>query len=75
MHAGMNAQSGNYSLQAAGFYIEDGKIVKPVSLITVSGNLIEDFNKVIAVASDAKLTYQAIEAPSILIRALSISGK
>ena len=75
MHAGMVAQSSNYALQAAGFYIEDGKIVKPVSLITVSGNLIEDFNKVIAVASDAKLTYQAIEAPSILIRALSISGK
>ena len=55
--------------------IENGKIVSPVSLVTVAGNLIEDFNKVLAVSSDVKVTNEGVEAPLVLIKNLSISGK
>lgn len=74
---GMNPQTGNYSLQAGGFLIEDGKISKPVTLITVAGNILADFGKIIGVADDMKLTdfYVGMECPSIAIRKLAVSGK
>ena len=72
---GYNTQSGDYSLQASGYLIENGKLSKPVTLITVAGNVPKDFGKIIAVGSDVKLMTSAIQTPSIAIRKLSISGK
>lgn len=72
---GLNAQSGAYSLQAGGFLIENGKLSRPVSLITVAGNIMTDFNDVIAVGNDEKTTYYGIKTPSIAIGSLSVSGK
>lgn len=72
---GYNTQSGDYSLQASGFEIVDGKIGKPVTLITVAGNVLKDFSKVIAVGSDSKLNFNSVSCPSIALRKLSISGK
>lgn len=74
-HAGLNAQSGDYSLQAEGFLIEDGKITKPVSLFTVAGNLLKDFNKIIAVGNDSKTLPSGFSTPSIAIRKVVVSGK
>ena len=39
MHSGLNATSGDFSLPAKGFFIEDGKKVRPVNQIVLSGNL------------------------------------
>ncbi|MCM1367946.1 MAG: TldD/PmbA family protein [Roseburia sp.] len=72
---GINEQSGNYSLQASGYVIENGKQGRPVSLITVAGNIITDFADIAAVGSDSKLTYYGVKAPSLVINELSISGK
>jgi len=74
LHCGLNAQSGDYSLQAEGYLIEDGKIGKPVTLITVAGNLLKDFNKVICVGSDVKVTSDGMSTPSIAVRKLVVSG-
>ena len=71
---GYNTQSGDYSLQANGYLIENGKITKPVTLITVAGNVLKDFGKIIAVGSDVKLLTGAIQTPSIAIKKLSVSG-
>ena len=71
---GLNEQSGDYSLQAEGYLIEDGKITRPVTLITVAGNLLKDFNKIICVGSDIKITSEAVATPSIAVRKLSVSG-
>lgn len=71
---GLNPSSGDYSLQAAGYVIKNGKLATPVSLITVAGNIMTDFADVVAVGSDSKLTYYGIETPSIIIGSLSISG-
>ena len=48
---------------------------RPVSLITVAGNIMTDFNDVIAVGNDEKTTYHGIKTPSIAIGSLSVSGK
>ncbi len=74
LHSGYNVQSGDFSLQAEGFLIEDGKISKPVTLITVAGNVLKDFNRVICVGSDLTVTHQGMATPSIAVRKLSVSG-
>lgn len=71
---GIDAQSGNYSLQASGYVIENGKISKPISLMTVAGNILTDFADIVAVGNDSKLTYYGVKTPSIAIGSLAISG-
>lgn len=75
LHAGLNPQSGNFSLQAEGFMIRDGKIAEPLSLITVAGNLLDLFLSVRDVANNSELQLSGITAPSLLIKSLAISGK
>ena len=75
MHAGMNPKSGNFSLQAQGFMIRDGKIAEPLSLITVAGNLVETFMSVKDIANDSEFQLNGLESPSIFIKKLAISGK
>ena len=75
MHAGMNPKSGNFSLQAQGFMIRNGKIAEPLSLITVAGNLTETFMSVKDIANDSEFQLNGLESPSILIKKLAISGK
>lgn len=76
LHAGMNARSGNFSLQTQGFMIRDGKIAEPLALITVSGNLLEMFNNIKDIGSNAKFLVQGrASCPSFSIKKLFISGK
>lgn len=74
-HAGTSAVSGDFSLQASGFLVEDGKIVRPVALITVAGNYLQMLKDVKAVCSDLKFNYGFVGSPSILIESLQVSGK
>lgn len=74
-HAGIDQKSGAYSLQAAGFVIEKGKLSTPVSLITVAGNIFTDLNNVIAVGNDSKLTYSEVKCPSVAVNDIAVSGK
>lgn len=75
LHAGMNAQSGNFSLQSTGFLIKDGKKDRPLDIITVSGNLVEIFNGVLEVGSDSKLFAGGASFPSVTIKKIAVSGK
>ena len=76
LHSGMNASSGNFSLQCAGFMIRDGKKAEPLSLITVADNLINVFNNIFAIANNSQLVISnQMSCPSILIKKMSISGK
>ncbi len=74
LHAGMNPSSGNFSLQAKGYLIENGKRSTPVCLITVAGNLFTLFNDILEVGSDVKLTFSGYSVP-VMVESLSISGK
>lgn len=75
LHAGLNPQSGNFSLQSTGFMIENGKKGKPLDLITVSGNLLEVFKDVLEVGNDVTVSPSGVSAESVLIKKLAVSGK
>lgn len=74
LHAGLNAKSGDFSLQAQGFMIEDGKLTKPLSQIVVAGNLFTLFNEIGEVGSDSQLLLSSNEVPSLLIKKLQVNG-
>ena len=75
LHAGLNPQSGNFSLQSTGFMIENGKKGKPLDLITVSGNLLDAFQDIIEVGNDVAVSPSGVSAESVLIKKISVSGK
>ena len=75
MHAGMNPQSGNFSLQSTGFLIKDGKKDRALDIITVSGNLMEVFKDIVEVGNDVKVFPEGSSAPSVMIKKIAVSGK
>lgn len=75
LHAGMNPTSGDFSLQAQGFMIEDGKITNSLSQIVLAGNLFDMFLNVQEVGSDIELLNGGTEVPSVVFKKLQVSGK
>lgn len=73
-HAGCSPISGDFSLQASGFLVENGKIVRPVNLITVAGNYLSLLKDVTAVCDDLKFNFSFVGSPSLLIKSLQVSG-
>lgn len=74
LHGGMNGQSGNFSLQASGYLVENGKRSTPVSLITIGGNIFTLFNQVKEIGNDLELL-GSVNSPSLLIKEITVSGK
>ncbi len=74
-HSGTNAISGDFSLQANGYYVENGKIVKPLALITVAGNYLTLLKDVTDICDDLKFGFSFIGSPSLKIGSLAISGE
>lgn len=72
---GMNGNSGDFSCQAEGFLIKDGKLDKPLNLITLSGNLLKMFLDCQGFASDVLLTGNSISIASMRIKSMAIGGK
>lgn len=75
LHAGLNPISTDFSLQASGYYVEEGKIVYPIHLITVAGNFLEMMKHIESVGDDLYESLSGIGSPSILFGELSISGE
>lgn len=75
LHAGINPISGDFSAQASGFLIENGKLVRPVTLIVVSGNFLKMMNDIETIGNNLEIRYTGVGAPSIKVRGLPISGK
>jgi PmbA protein len=73
-HAGCSPISGDFSLQASGFLVEDGEIVRPVNLITVAGNYLTLLQDVTAVCDDLKFNFGFVGSPSLKIASLQVSG-
>ena len=76
LHAGANPVSGDFSLQSAGFLVEDGKKTTPVKSFTVAGNFYDLLKQITAVADNLELPGMgAFGSPSVLAEGLSIAGK
>lgn len=73
-HAGVNAVSGDFSLQASGYLVEDGKKIRPVALITVAGNFLNMLKDITMVGNDLKMSYYGVTSPSIKVKSMSVSG-
>jgi PmbA protein len=76
LHAGANPVSGDFSLQSAGFLIEDGKKTRRVKSFTVAGNFYELLQNIVCVADDLEFPGMGtVGSPSVLVEGLSIAGK
>ena len=75
LHSGMNPLSGDFSLQASGYRIENGKITTPVNLITIAGNIFKMFNDIVDLGNDEYVTPGGMSSVSVYIKSLAISGK
>jgi PmbA protein len=73
-HAGANAVSGDFSLQAMGYYVKNGKKERPVALITVAGNFVDMLKDITMVGNDSKMTYYGVTAPSVKVKSMPVSG-
>ena len=68
-----NPISGDFSVGAAGFYLEGGAIVHPVKGIAIAGNLLDLFGGVDMVASDLRF-FGSVGSPALRIGELDVSG-
>ena len=69
---GVNGLTGDYSRGASGFLIENGEITRPVAEITIAGNLIDMFTRIIA-ANDLAFRH-ASNAPTLRIDGMMVAG-
>lgn len=69
----LNGNTGDWSVGCSGFWFENGQIAYPVTEITVAGNLIDIYGRLV-VGADLELR-GASNSPSLLVDALAIAGK
>ncbi|WP_298984869.1 TldD/PmbA family protein [uncultured Roseibium sp.] len=69
---GVNGVTGDYSRGAAGFWFENGKVVEPVSEITIAGNLNDMFKRLVP-GNDLDNRYSSA-APSVMIEGMALAG-
>ncbi len=68
-----NSTTGDFSYGIIGKYIEDGKIVKPVYEMNVSGNVTELWNKLVEVGND-RYIYSSNRRASMYFKDINFSG-
>ena len=76
MHAGANPISGNFSLGAKGFKVENGKIVRGVEEITISGNFLEMMKDIEEIGSDLRafIGLGGYVVPSVIVSEIDVAG-
>lgn len=75
LHSGLNPVSGAFNVQSSGFLIENGELVKPITLFVTSGNFFEMMNEVTYIGNDIEKRFNGVASPTIAIKKLMISGK
>jgi PmbA protein len=70
---GVNPVTGDYSRGAAGFWVENGAIAYPVEEITIAGNLVDMYQRIVAIGSDVDRRGSK-QTGSILISEMTIAG-
>ena len=70
---GSNIVTGDYSVGATGFLIENGQFKYPVNEITIAGNF-KDMFKNIILANDLDFEY-SVNSPTMMIEGMTVAGK
>ncbi|MCF3943644.1 TldD/PmbA family protein [Oceanobacillus alkalisoli] len=77
LHSGADAISGDFSLAANGFYVKNGKIIGPTTLMTVAGNFFEVLQDVEEVGADLEFSPMSgsgyIGSPSLKLKSLAVT--
>ncbi|MBN6186148.1 TldD/PmbA family protein [Aneurinibacillus sp. BA2021] len=78
LHSGTNTVSGDFSLAAQGFRIENGHITAPIKEITIAHNFFDLFAQVVKKANDFEFSmpggHSQYGAPSILFESAAVSS-
>ena len=78
LHAGCDAVTGDFSIECAGFLVENGKRAYPVKSFTVAGNFFELLKRIGRVGSEIETGtcgFSMSAAPALLITELSVAGE
>ena len=70
---GSNIVTGDYSVGATGFFIENGEFKYPINEITIAGNLKDMFQN-ITLANDLEFEYST-NSPTMMIEGMVVAGK
>jgi len=73
MGQGVNQVTGDYSRGAAGFWVDQGRIVHPVHEITIAGNLRDMLKGIVAVGADT-YTSGTKTLGSVLVERMKLAG-
>lgn len=74
MGFGFNPVTGDFSRGASGYLIENGRLTRPVSEVTVSARMQEILNGIEAIASE-RPTNRAIASPALKVSILTVAGR
>ncbi len=78
-HSGANSASGDFSMEAGGFVIENGKKGRPVEQITISGNFYTLLMNITKIANNLKFDFPRgssfFGSPSVAVSELIVAGK
>ena len=79
IHAGADAVTGDFSLEAAGFRIRGGKLAEPVKTFTIAGNFLDLLKSIEAVSDTVDFGFPSgfttFAAADALVRGVSIAGE
>lgn len=73
LHSGTNTISGDFSVEATGFHIKDGKIESPINQMTIASNFYQVMKTIEAIASDLTFQPGGYGSPSILVKELAVT--
>ena len=75
LHAGLNAISGDFSLSANGFLIEDGQLTKPVHEMTIAGNFFDLLQSIVGIGNDLDFGASNVGSPTLWVKSLTVAGE
>lgn len=78
LHSGANAVSGDFSLAAEGFLVQNGEIVRAIEQITIADNFYKVLINIEEVLSDFEFNIPSVASfgsASIIVSEMSISGE
>lgn len=77
-HSGANPVTGDFSLAAKGFLIQNGKVDRPIEQITIAGNFYKLLKNIEEVGNDLEFNmpsgYGYFGSPTIVISEISVAG-
>lgn len=71
---GNNNVTGDFSLGAVGFWIENGELTYPVQEITLAGNMLNVLKNISMVGNDLHFKFGGLAAPTLLVSEMTIGG-